>query len=216
MTIRILIADDHQMVRLGLRAMLETEPRCEVVGEASTGDAAVALAAQLRPDVLVTDMVMPGLAGLDVIRQARQAAPGLAVLVYSMHAEERYVREALRAGATAYVLKESPADELVEAVRHAAAGQRYLSAALSQRAIDAYARPDDRPFDPYETLTEREREVLTLAARGLTSGEIAEQLKIGARTVDSHRMSLMRKLGLRSLADLVRFAVRRGIVPLDE
>lgn len=204
MTIRILIADDHQMVRLGLRAMLETEPQCLVAGEAGTGEEAVALVRSLRPDVLITDMVMPGIGGLEVIRQARLAAPALAVVVYSMHAEERYVREALRAGATAYVLKESPADELRAAVRHAAAGQRFLSAALSQRAIDAYARPDDRPFDPYDTLTEREREVLGPIVEGRLNKQVGAALGVSEQTVKVHRHNIMRKMAAASLPDLVR------------
>lgn len=216
MNARILIADDHDLVRIGLRAVLEAEPRWQVVAEATAGDEALTLACRLRPDLLVTDMVMPKLDGLELIRQARRAVPELRVVVFSMHGEEGYVRAALQAGATAYVLKESLATELVTAVAHALAGRRYLSAALSQRAIDAYARPDERPFDAYETLTEREREVLALAARGFTSGEIGEQLKIGARTVDGHRLNLMRKLGLRTIADLVRYAIRRGIIPLEE
>lgn len=215
MTIRILLADDHQVVRAGLRTLLEAQPQWQVVGEAATGTETVELVRRLQPDLLVTDMVMPGPGGLEVIRQAREALPSLRVVVFSMHAEEGYVREALRVGATAYVLKESPADEIYEAVGQAIQGRRYLSPSLSQRAIDAYARPEQRSFDPYETLTEREREVLAMAARGLTSLEIADQLKISARTVDSYRSSLMRKLGLRTLADLVRYAVRRGIVPLE-
>ena len=208
---RIVLADDHQIVRAGLRLVLENELPCRVVAEAATGDEAVAYTQQQQPDVLVTDLVMPGQSGLEVIRQVHQLVPRTRIVVFSMYADDRYVREALQSGALAYVLKESMADELVAAVRDVIAGQRYLSQALARRVIEAYAQPT--ALDPYDTLTRRERAVLTLVAMGLTSGAIAEQLGISARTVDGHRTNVLRKLGLRSLADLVRYAVQRGLLP---
>ena len=208
---RIVLADDHQIVRAGLRLVLENELPCRVVAEAATGDEAVAYTQQQQPDVLVTDLVMPGQSGLEVIRQVHQLVPRTRIVVFSMYADDRYVREALQSGALAYVLKESMANELVAAVRDVIAGQRYLSQALARRVIEAYAQPT--ALDPYDTLTRRERAVLTLVAMGLTSGAIAEQLGISARTVDGHRTNVLRKLGLRSLADLVRYAVQRGLLP---
>ncbi len=208
---RIVLADDHQIVRAGLRLVLENELPCRVVAEAATGDEAVAYTQQQQPDVLVTDLVMPGQSGLEVIRQVHHLVPHTRIVVFSMYADERYVREALQSGALAYVLKESMADELVTAVRDVIAGQRYLSQALARRVIEAYAQPT--ALDPYDTLTRRERAVLTLVAMGLTSGAIAEQLGISARTVDGHRTNVLRKLGLRSLAELVRYAVQRGLLP---
>jgi len=208
---RIVLADDHQMVRAGLRLVLENELPCRVVAEAATGDEAVAYTQQQQPDVLVTDLVMPGQSGLEVIRQVHQLVPRTRIVVFSMYADERYVREALQSGALAYVLKESMANELVTAVRDVIAGQRYLSQALARRVIEAYAQPT--ALDPYDTLTRRERAVLTLVAMGLTSGAIAAQLGISARTVDGHRTNVLRKLGLRSLADLVRYAVQRDLLP---
>ena len=212
----IVLADDHHVVRDGLRVLVERELDCTVVGEAGDGQEAVALVERLRPDLLIADLMMPGLTGLEVSRRVRQVAPATRVVVLSMHADESYVREALRAGATAYVLKDSLSSDFVTAVRQAAAGRRYLSPLLSDRAIDAFAaQPAEAPLDLDETLTAREREVLYLAACGLTSAAIAERLAIGVRTIDTHRASLMRKLGLHTPVDLVRYAVRHRIITLD-
>jgi DNA-binding NarL/FixJ family response regulator len=213
----IVLADDHHVVRQGLRTMLETELSCSVVGEAADGQEAVELVARLQPTVLVLDMVLPSMNGLEVIRRVCQVAPQTRIVVLSMHADEAYVREALRVGATAYVLKESKAAEFVHAVCEAAAGRRYLSSALSERAIEAYiAQTADATLDLYETLTNRERDVLALAAKGHTTAEIAAQLSISARTVEAYRASMLRKLGLHSQTDLIRYALRRGIIPLEE
>ncbi len=212
----IVLADDHHVVRSGLRVLLENDLSCNVVGEAGNGPEALALVERLQPDVLVADLIMPGLSGLEVARQARIVSPQTRIVILSMHADESYVREALRAGVTAYVLKETLSNEFLYAVQQAAQGRRYLSPPLSDRAIDAYAnQAAETTLDLYETLTTREREILYLAAQGLTSAEIAEHLMIGVRTVDTHRASMMRKLGLHTPLDLIRFAVRRGIVSLD-
>lgn len=214
--LRIVLADDHHVVRRGLRSLLEGELSCTVVGEAGSGPEAVGLVERLQPDLLVVDLMMPGFSGLEVARHVRLSAPQTRVVILSMHADESYVREALRAGVTAYVLKESLATDFLFALQQAALGRRYLSPPLSERALEAYAyQAGDAALDLYETLTAREREILSMAAQGLTSAEIAERLMIGVRTVDTHRASMMRKLGLHTPLDLIRYAVRRGIVSLD-
>lgn len=212
--ITIVLADDHPIVRQGLRALLAAEPGYEVVGEAADGLAAARLVEQLRPAVLVVDLMMPGLGGLEVIRRVRALPSPPQVIVLSMHADEVYVLDALRSGASAYVLKENDTAELIGAVRAVAAGQRYLSPPLSERAIDSYLRQSHAtPLDAFELLTTREREVLRLVAEGHTNAAIAARLSISPRTAETHRANLMRKLGLHSQADLVRFAVRRGLLP---
>lgn len=213
----IVLADDHPVVRQGLRALLEAEPGFHIVGEAEDGVAAAQLVERLKPDVLLVDVMMPGLNGLEVTRQVRQRFPYTRVIVLSMHANEAYVLEALRHGAAGYVLKESSTAELVQAVRTVVAGRRHLSPPLSERAIEAYAqKAAPSPLDIYETLTTREREVLQMAAEGRRNGEIAARLAISPRTAETHRTHLMRKLGLHNQADLIRYALRRGIVPLEK
>ena len=215
-SLTIVLADDHSVVRAGVRSLLERELPCIVVGEASNGPEALALAERLQPDLLVVDLMMPGLSGLEVARQARQVTPATRIVILSMHADESYVREALRVGVTAYVLKEALSTDFLYALQQAASGRRYLSPPLSEKALDAYAnQAAETALDLYETLTSREREILYLAAQGMTSAEIAERLMIGIRTVDTHRASMMRKLGLHTPLDLIRYAVRRGIVSLD-
>ena len=212
----ILLADDHTVVRQGLRALLEGEPDLTVIGEAADGLDAVQRTERLRPDVLVVDLMMPGLGGLEVVRQVRQRVPGTRVVVLSMHANEAYVLEALRNGASGYVLKDASVTELLQALRTAHQGHRYLSPVLSERAIAAYieqARPT--PVDLYDTLTTREREVLHLAAEGRTNAEIAARLTISPRTAETHRANLLRKLGLQNQTDLIRYALRRGLLPDD-
>ena len=216
MPVSILLADDHQVVRQGLRALLEAEPDFRVVGEAADGLEATRLVERLHPDVAVVDLIMPGLGGLEVTRQITTRVPETRVVVLSMHANEAYVLEALRNGAAAYVLKDSSAAELVEAVRAVVAGRHYLSAPLSERAIDTYRQGAKKAtLDIYETLTMREREVLHLAAEGHSGPEIASRLSISPRTVETHRANLMRKLGLQTQTDLVRYALRRGILSIE-
>lgn len=212
----IVLADDHHIVRQGLRALLEAEPDFGLVGETGDGLEAVQLAERLRPDVIVLDLMMPGLNGLEATRQIAARAPQTRVVILSMHANEAYVLEALRNGAAGYVLKDSSAAELVRAVREVVAGRRYLSPPLSERAIEAYVqKAQETPQDPYDALTNREREVLHLAAQGHSSAEIAARLSLSPRTVETHRAHLMRKLGLRSQTDLIRYALQRGIIPLE-
>src|SRR5437879_1976265 len=177
----IVLAGDHLIVRQSLRALLEAEPDFRVIGEAGDGSQAVQLVERLRPQVLVLDLLIPGLSGLEVARQVRQRTPETRVIVLSMHANEAYVLEALRHGAAAYVVKETSSTELVQAVRAVVAGRRYLSPPLSERALEAYARRVQATPDLYETLTTREREVLHLAAEGRGNSEIGARLSISPR-----------------------------------
>ena len=213
----IVLADDHQVVRQGLQALLNAEPGYTIVGEAADGLKAVDLVERLAPDVLIVDLMMPGLNGLEVTRQVSQRAVRMRVVILSMHANEAYVLEALRNGAAAYVLKDSSAAELVHAVQEVTAGRRYLSPPLSERAIEAYLhKAADAAEDPFEALTSREREVLQLAAEGCSNTEIGERLSISPRTAETHRANLLRKLGLHTQTDLIRYALRRGIIPMED
>jgi DNA-binding NarL/FixJ family response regulator len=217
MTVSILLADDHQVVRLGVRTLLEAEPDFRIVGEAASGLEAKSALERLKPDVLVIDLMMPGLNGLEVTRQAASLSPKTRVIVLSMQANQAYVLEALRHGAAGYVLKQSDLTELVKAVRVVLAGRDYLSAELTQIAIEAYKeRALAVARDTYDTLTTREREVLQLAAEGLTNPEIAEKLVVSPRTVEMHRGNLMRKLNLSNQTELVRYAIWRGLLPTDQ
>lgn len=213
MTIKIVLADDHHIVREGFKLVLEAQSDFLVIGEASDGIEAKQLTEKLKPDVLVLDLMMPGLNGLEVIRQVHDKTN---IVVLSMHNDEAYVIEALRNGAFGYVLKDSTKNELITAVRKASLGQRYLSAPFAEKAIDVYAKmADPEASDPYSLLTNREREVLQLVAQGYSNNEIAKVLSISPRTVEVHRANLMRKLDFKSQADLIRFAIKRGIMPLD-
>lgn len=212
----IVLADDHHIVRQGLRTLLEAEPEYVVVGEVADGLKVADMVEQLRPDVLVLDLMMPGLNGLEITRQVAQRSPKTRIVILSMHADEAYVLEALRHGASGYVLKDASTADVVQAVREVSAGRHYLSRPLSERAIEAYAqKAQAAPLDLYETLTTREREILQLAAESHTSTEIAARLGISPRTAETHRANLMRKLGLQSQTDLIRFAIRRGILRLE-
>lgn len=213
----ILLADDHTIVRQGLRALLESDPHFRLVGEAGDGIEAVRMAERLKPDILITDVMMPGLNGLEVTRQVSKSVPRTRIIILSMYTNDAYVLEALKNGASGYVLKDSHASDLIEAVREVAAGRRYLSAPLSERALDLYVKKlEDVPEDPYDLLTTREREVLQMVVDGRTSTEIAERLFISPRTAEGHRANLMRKLGLQNQTDLIRFAIKRGLLPLDQ
>jgi two-component system, NarL family, response regulator NreC len=209
----IALAEDHHVVRQGFRLVLAAQADFKLVGEAADGLEAVQLVQKTKPDVLLLDLMIPRLHGLEVTRQVRKENPNTRVIILSMHADEPYVMEALRNGASGYVLKDCTSADLVEAVRTVAAGRRYLSPILAERALTGYVEhPGESELDVYETLTNRERLVLQLAAEGKTSGEIATALFISPRTAETHRANLMRKLNLRSQTDLVRFAIRRGII----
>ena len=213
----IVLADDHHVVRQGLRALLEAEPDLKVIGEAGNGLEAIQLVGQLKPNVLVLDLMMPILNGLEVTRQISKHSSQTRVVILSMYANEAYVLEALGNGASAYVMKDSSSADLVLAVREVAAGHRYLSPPLSDRAIEVYQeKAKAATLDKYETLTTREREVLQLTAEGHTNSEIATRLGISSRTAETHRSNLMHKLSLHTQADLIRYALRRGIIPMEE
>jgi DNA-binding NarL/FixJ family response regulator len=213
--LRIVMADDHPIVRKGLRTLLEAEPDCEVIGEADDGPAALDLVERLKPDILLVDVMMPGLGGLEVTRQVSHRWPATRVIVLSMHSNEPYVLEALHNGAAAYVLKTTSTHTLVEAVREVAAGHRYLSPPLTERAIQAYtqqARQATQAIDRYDLLTTREREILQLAAEGLSNADIGERLHISPRTAETHRANLLRKLGLNTQTELLKYALQRGLI----
>jgi DNA-binding NarL/FixJ family response regulator len=213
MAATVLLADDHQIVRQGLRLLLGTAPDVRLVGDCADGLEAVRLAERLRPDVLVLDLMLPGLNGLEVTRRVTHRPPRPRVVILSMYSNEAYVVEALKAGASAYVLKEAGAEQLLQAIRAVGKGQRYFSPPLSEEALDDYARrAGSSAADPYEQLTAREREVLHLTVQGLSGVAIAERLFISARTVESHRANLMRKLGIHNQKELVRHAVQHGLV----
>jgi DNA-binding NarL/FixJ family response regulator len=207
----VIIADDHEIVRRGLRGILESEGSCRVVGEASDGLAAAQLVDKLKPHVLILDLNMPRLHGIEVLRQARTSSPHTKVIVLSMHSDEPYVIEALRAGAMAYILKGSESAEISHALKEVLAGRRFLSATLSEWAINALVTKPASD-DPLASLTQRERTVIQLAAEGHSNAEIAEKLFISPRTAETHRTNLLRKLGLQTQTDLVRFAIRKGLI----
>lgn len=217
MTVTILLADDHPIIRQGLLRLLEAEPDLKVVGEASDGLQAVQLAEKLRPNILVIDMMMPGLNGLEVLRQVKKRSANTLNIVLSMQSADAYVVEALKCGASGYILKDSGPGEVVIAVRQVIQGQRFLSSKLSERMMNTNIHLSEQgTLDLYETLTDREREVLQMAAEGRSSVEIGKKLVISPRTVEIHRSRFMKKLGLRNQTELIRYAIKRGILPMDE
>ncbi len=209
--ITAIIADDHEIVRRGLRSLLEAH-NCKMIAEAADGLAAAQAVEKLKPNLLFLDLNMPRLHGLEVLKQVRTSSPNTRVIVLSMHNDEPYVIEALRAGASAYLLKGSESEEIAQALKEVMAGRRYLSAPLSEWAINALATKVADSTDPLSTLSPREREVLQLATEGYGNPEIAEKLFISPRTAETHRTNLMRKLALQSQTDLVRFAIRKGLI----
>ncbi len=214
--VSIILADDHAIVREGLRLLLKAEPDFEVVGETGDGLEAVRLVERLKPDVLVLDLLMPGLNGLEVAREICPRHSKVRIVVLSMQDNEAYLIEALKCGVSAFVLKQSSVADLVKAIREAMAGRRFLSAPFSDLAVQAYVRRSKgAPIDTKDTLTSRERQVLQLAAEGCTNVLIGKRLFISHRTVEVHRANLMRKLRLRTHSDLVRFAINRGLIPND-
>lgn len=212
--IRIVVADDHAIVRTGIRTLLESAGDMTLVAEASDGRAALEAVTRHRPDVLLLDLTMPELNGLEVISRARTASPRTAVLVLSMHAAPEFVRPALRHGARGYVVKGSGLDDLIRAIRVVASGGTFLESSAASVA-EADEMDPGRPADDLEHLTPREREVLQLIAEGHTNKEIGQRLGLSVKTVDVHRTNIMKKLDLHSAQALTRFAIRRGLVDLE-
>jgi two-component system, NarL family, response regulator NreC len=211
---RILLADDHQLMRSGLRLMLEREPDLTVVAEAADGREAVALAKSLKPEVVVMDIGMPNLNGIEAAHQMTQELPELAIIMVSMHSDESYVLRALKAGARGYLLKDSAEADLIKAVNVVAGGKSFFSPAVSKLLLDDYVRKLKRSGteDAYDLLTPRERETLQLIAEGKSNKDVANLLNLSVYTVESHRANLMEKLNIRGLPELILYAVRRGII----
>jgi DNA-binding NarL/FixJ family response regulator len=207
--IRIVLADDHSVVRQGFRRILEAQADMEIVGEASNGREALETATRLSPDVVVMDVAMPELNGIEATRRMGEAAPRTRVLALSMHKDSVYVREILRAGARGYLLKDAVDEDLIAAVRAVARGEGYLSPGVADAVLTDYRQ---HVTDPIDLLTSREREVLQLIAEGKTNKEIATTLNLSVYTVDAHRGRIMEKLNLHSTGELVRFAIRKGLV----
>ena len=214
MSIRILLADDHSVMRTGLRLVLERQPDFEVIAEASDGREAVGMAQQNRPAVVVMDVTMPNLNGIEAARQICAAMPETGVVMLSMHSDEAYVLRALKAGARGYLLKESAESDLISAVRAVQAGKAFFSPAVSRMLVEDYVRQlQDREIeDSYELLTTREREILQLIAEGKSNKEIAAILILSLYTVETHRGNLMEKLGLHTVPELILYAVRKGVI----
>ena len=207
--IRVLLADDHAILRKGVRMLIDAQPDLEVVGEAKTGREAIHEARELKPDVVVMDVSMPELNGIEGTRQICDELPHTKVIGLSMHRDSVYVREILRAGARGYLLKDSEDDDLVRAIRAVARGEAFLSPAISDAVLTDYRKHVSNPVD---LLTSREREVLTMIAEGKTNKEIANALNLSVYTVESHRGSVMEKLNLHNTGDIVRFALRNGLM----
>jgi two-component system response regulator NreC len=211
--VRVLVADDHTIVRQGLVGILKASEEIEVVGEASDGNEAVEKALKTKPDVAVLDVSMPRLSGFEAARRIHEALPATKILVLTMHDDEEYILKMVRAGASGYLLKDGAASELIAGIRALKAGKTHFGAHATKALADAFARDrPSEPADPYERLTDREREVFGLVVEGKTNAEIAELLFISPKTVDNHRTRLMEKLGLHSTAELVRYAARHKLL----
>ena len=217
MIIRILIADDHQIVLDGLRLLLEAKEDIKVVGEAVNGREAVQKTRQLKPDIVIMDIAMSELNGIEATRQIHELSPATRVIILSMHATAEYINRALKAGACGYLLKESTGIELIDAVRTVYAGRRYMSQKISDILIDDYVdhHAESVSDDPLESLSPREREILQLVAEGKSSAQIANIIFLSPKTVETYRSRLMQKLGIKNFPDLIKFAVQKGLIPLE-
>lgn len=217
MAIRILLADDHQITRSGLRALLEQQPNMTVAGEADNGRLAVRMAAELKPDVIVMDINMPELNGIEASRQIKAEFADIKIIALSMHSDKRYVAGMLKAGVSGYLLKNCAFDELVAAINSVVRNQSYLSPAIADTVMKDYASIlEGADQSTASLLSSREREVLQLIAEGMSTRDISERIHVSVKTVESHRQQIMRKLNAKSVAELTKIAVREGLTSLEE
>jgi two-component system response regulator NreC len=212
MTVEIFLADDHGVLRAGLRALLNGEPDLEVVGEAATGDEVVRLAADLEPDIVLLDLNMPGPGGIEVTRQLQDLLPETRVLVLTVHEDEGLLREAIDSGASGYIIKRAVESELINAIRAVARGEMYVHPSMTRALLNERTQPEPTLSGRYESLTPRETDVLRLIVRGYTNRQSAEELGLSVRTVETHRANLMGKLGLKSRVELVRWAADNDLL----
>ncbi|MBW2484571.1 MAG: response regulator transcription factor [Deltaproteobacteria bacterium] len=215
--IRILLADDHTIVRQGMARLLEEQPDLKVVGEAVNGQAVVDKALELAPDIIIMDIAMPLLNGIEAAKRVRKSLPGCKILILSMYSHEHYIHELLETGVSGYLLKDSSGQDIIKAIRAAMKNETIMSPSISQKVEDAYLAPQKKQTREkrYETLSNREREVFQLIAEGFTTKQITETLCISTSTVKSHRANIMEKLGLKSPVELSRFAIKLGLVDPD-
>ncbi len=213
MPIRVLIADDHAVLRAGLRLLLNNQQDMQAVGEASTARETLEKAADLQPDVILLDITMPDMSGLSILRALRERAPSARILVLTMHADEDYLREALRLGAVGYVVKSAADQELLAAIRAVVRGDVYIHPSMTRALLEDLVSVHQPPtYDPWDNLSEREQQVIRRVALGYTNREIAEQLHLSVKTVETYRARAMEKLGLKTRAQLVQYAARRGLL----
>jgi two-component system response regulator NreC len=216
MKVRILLADDHQIMREGLKALLGRRSSLEVIAEAENGIQALSIARKDRPDVIVMDIAMPDINGIEVTRQLKSELPDIKIIALSMHSDRRFVSEILKAGASAYVLKHAAFEDLEKAIKAVMTGRTFLSADILEAVVSDYvSQLSSSEYDAYRQLSDRERQVLQLLAEGNSTKEIAFKLHVSVKTIESHRQNIMNKLGIRTLAGLTKFAVREGLTSLD-
>jgi DNA-binding NarL/FixJ family response regulator len=215
MSVRIVLVDDHRLVRAGIRALLEKTPRGKVVGEAADGREAFALIEKQRPDIVLIDIAMPGLNGLDAVDRIKKEWPETKVIILSMHANEEYVVRALRSDVSGYLIKDAAVDELEDAIRTVTEGEVYFSRRISKRVIRDYLTNTDEIRGPLEQLSSRQREVLQLIGEGKNTKEIADILRVSVKTIEAHRLQLMQRLDIHDIPGLVKFAIRTGLVSAE-
>ena len=215
--VRLLVADDHKIFRQGIKKLLEEEPDLQVVGEAADGREAVKRATELKPDVILMDIAMANLNGLEATKQIKKVLPDVKVIMLTMHKNEEYVLHSFQVGASGFILKEGAVEELVSAIRSIHQNKSFLSPSISKTLIDAYLRKMEtgKTETPFDLLTDREREVLQLIAEGYTNREVAKTLFISVKTVEAHRAHIMQKLNIHEIARLVKYAIQKGLVDLN-
>ncbi len=214
-SIRVLLADDHRLMRAGIRALLKSLDLVQVIAEAGTGHEAIDLAEQHQPDLVIMDIGMPELNGLEATARLKKLSPPPRVIILSMHANEEYVKRALQAGAAGYLLKGAEPAELELAIKAVMRGETYLTSAISKQVVQNYLYPERRKTSPHQELTPRQREILQLVAEGHSSKDIALKLNLSVKTVDTHRTELMQRLDIHDIAGLVRYAIRIGLISAD-